>query len=775
MKLIIDNQIIETKAGTTVLDAAEKNNISIPHLCYHPELTPYGGCRLCIVEIEGMRGYPTSCTTLVDDGMIVRANTKTLQEMRGEILQLILSEHPAACLVCEEARSCADYQQTIRKVGVTTGCRWCPKDGDCELQKVVEQVGIDKITFPVYYRGMPVEKDDPFFDRDYNLCIYCGRCVRICNEQRKSSVISLKQRGRLTTIGPAFEQSHISAGCEFCGACVSVCPTGTLSEKSRKWWGVPESYHKSVCPLCSLQCDIQVLTKRGKIIGTLPPGDPHLSGGELCVKGRFCLTELVNHVDRLQEPKRRDPEGIAVITWDQAIQDATAQLRAVDGERVAFYLSPNLTTEEIVAAKQFASKVMKTNNITSSVLDANLLSFLSLAQKSIPLDEIEKSGSIVSIFLNGNYNYAPLTLAIKRAAENGIPYFQIGWMKDTTSRFAQKRIIPPIGKEKIFFKKLAHALSTGSKGSEDIRDLLKIIRENSPTTFIIGQNVLDLTEAAEILDAIQKLVGRKKIQLFAPNTFGNIKALLSIAKPKMNDEITQLIDEGKIDLLYLIGDSPPFLEKPSVKYIIHQSSFAPDADVAVDLILPSMMWGEIAGSYAGKNGDRKFIDAITKSENVLSNIEIIQRIAHAMGKKDFSITQKELLHLIPKKMTMKLNGRLSLSKKKVKSVSIDLSLPYVLIQSKSPHTFYNISLSKAVNDMTEIAHEDTVMIHPTDAARIDVHDGDTVIVESHNTTRLYPVISRKNISQGIACLATSSKMFAFNSNPCSVQIRRNNV
>ena len=148
MKLTIDNQEVEVKEGMTVLEAAEEHNIYIPHLCSHPELTPYGGCRLCIVEVEKMRGYPTACTTMVVEGMVIRTQTKTLQEMRKEILQLTLSEHPAACLICDEAEECSDYQGTIRKVGITTGCRWCPKDKDCELQKVVEHLEIDEITFP---------------------------------------------------------------------------------------------------------------------------------------------------------------------------------------------------------------------------------------------------------------------------------------------------------------------------------------------------------------------------------------------------------------------------------------------------------------------------------------------------------------------------------------------------------------------------------------------------------------------------------------------------
>ena len=178
-----------------MLRAAELAGVYVPSLCSHKELSPFGGCRLCTVEIEGARGYPLACSTLVADGMEVTTNTVALREMRQEILRLILSEHPSSCLLCGESDDCRRSLSTIRKAGVSTGCRSCPNDGDCELQQVVERVGISEIGYPVAYRGLEAEHDDPFYDRDYNLCILCGRCVRMCHEVRGASVLSFKYRG----------------------------------------------------------------------------------------------------------------------------------------------------------------------------------------------------------------------------------------------------------------------------------------------------------------------------------------------------------------------------------------------------------------------------------------------------------------------------------------------------------------------------------------------------------------------------------------------------
>ena len=774
MKVTIDNQEIYVKQGITILDAAQEHNIYIPHLCSHQELSPYGGCRLCIIEVEGMKGYPTACTTKVEDKMVIRTHTKTLQQMRREILQLILSEHPSACLICDEQEECSNFQQTIRKVGATTGCRWCPKDGDCELQKVADYLEIDKITFPVYYRQLPIENHEPFYDRDYNLCIYCARCVRICEEHRKSSVISLRQRGRFSTIGPAFNMSHVDAGCEFCGACVSVCPTGALSEKGRKWGGIPDSYNASICPLCDLNCDIQVLIKKGKVIGTLPPGDPHQSGGELCVKGRFCLTYIINSPDRLKEPEYRFNEGIGIVSWDEAVKQAGKMLKDINGKRVAVYLSPNLTLEEISAAKLFFKDIINTPNITSSILNSNLISYISLSKESISLKEIEKSDCIISLFLNGNYNYAPLTLLIKQKAEKGTPYFQIGWIKDTTSRYACQQIIPFSGREKTFFNKIAQSIENADTSSPEIKELVKKIKTSSNPIFILGPDIMELTEADEILKIIKKIITLTGSKIFLTNPYSNLMGLLSLIDTKSNEEINELISQRKIDLLYIIGDNP-FQKRPPVDLVIFQSCFPAPDKLNADLILPSAMWGEMSGSFANIKGNIKKFKAVTNPPGkAIQNNEIFDRINKEIGKKDIKFTYKGISKLIPKKLEMRLPF-IKRKPVKAKVSPLNTSFPLLLIQEKNPHIFYNISLSNNIRDMREIVTEDAIIMNPTDALKMEIQNGDSIFVKSDIYEKIYPVIVRKIIPQNFLLLITSSRTFDFNSNPCPVHIRRNNV
>jgi len=775
MILTIDDHEVKTKKGKTILEAADEHGIYVPHLCSHPELSSYGGCRLCIVEVEGMRGYPTACTTPVEDGMVVRTDTKTLNEMRKEIIQLILSDHPAGCLVCDEEDECSQYQSTIRKVGATTGCRWCPKDQDCELQKVVKHLEIKEIIFPIYYQGYDVENDDPFFDRDYNLCIYCGRCVRICQEHRKSYVITLNQRGKETTIGPPYKMSHLEADCEFCGACISVCPTGANFEKARKWWGVPEAYHPSFCPFCDLNCEIQFLTRGDKIIGTLPPGDPHLSGGDLCVKGRFCASELVNYPHRVLEPVFRFPEGIGIITWEEAIQKAEEKLKNIDGNKVAFYISPDLSLEEIAAANRFARDVLNTSNISASVLSNNLVELAPLAEASITAKEIENSDCIISLFLNGNYNYAPVTLAVKRAAEKGAPYYQVGWFNDATSRVVEKQIPISPGKEKAFFRKVVSHLEKKTGVSTQIKELIQAIRLSPIPTFILGHQFLDLTEGEEILQSIRRIIELTGSRVFVSLPPGNLFGLLALANPKLNDEVLQLCSEGQIDILYMVGDTP-FQKRPPVKFIIHQSSFPPPDDLAADLILPTAVWGEISGSFATSQKDRKkFKAVVSPSGSVLENREIFSRITRAMGKRTVKFSRKEIAGLIPKKMTVNISKTKFKHGKKRKVSAPDTSFPCFLVQEKSPHTFQNITLNKVSEGMQAILPEETIIMNPADAEKLGLADKDVIEVESEVNKQAYPLQVRKIIQLGYVYLITPSGEFTFETNPCPVHIRRSNV
>jgi formate dehydrogenase (NADP+) beta subunit len=203
-RINIDGKDLEVRNDATVLEAALENGIYIPNLCYHPDLNPTGACRLCIVEIEGMRGLPVSCTTAVQDGMVVRTNTKTLQELRKNIVWLLVSECPADRV-----------------------------DKNTQFRKVVDYIGVSDLLpgFTCEPKNLPVAEDDPLFIRDPNLCILCGRCYRACKEIRGVGAIGVVDRGMMSRVTSCYDAPMRDTDCRFCGACVEVCPTGALRDK----------------------------------------------------------------------------------------------------------------------------------------------------------------------------------------------------------------------------------------------------------------------------------------------------------------------------------------------------------------------------------------------------------------------------------------------------------------------------------------------------------------------------------------------------------------
>ena len=327
MKLIIDGKRVEAEGKKSILDVARDNDIFIPALCDHPLLEPFGGCRLCLVEIQGRRGFAPSCCTYAEEGMEVKSDSFQLRKMRQEILGLILTEHPDACLICTEKKNCDEYKSTIRKVGEVTGCVLCSNNGRCKLQDVVEAVHIEKIDFPSVYRNHEVKKNDAFFDRNYNLCILCGRCVRVCHEVRGASAISFVYRGSRAVVGTVLDRSLLESGCQFCGACVDLCPTGSLTERAIRYETLPDGTGKTICALCSMGCALKIELRKGKILSSQPLDDGLVNRGQACVKGRFTIRDLVSSSQRILRPLIRKNKELEEVSWEEALDYVAQRLR----------------------------------------------------------------------------------------------------------------------------------------------------------------------------------------------------------------------------------------------------------------------------------------------------------------------------------------------------------------------------------------------------------------------------------------------------------------
>jgi NAD(P)H-flavin reductase/ferredoxin len=358
ISLKIDGVDVSVEEGKSVLEAARQVGIEIPTICAHEDLPPYGACRMCIVQIDGIRGYPTSCTTPAENGMVVRTKTEAVVALRGQILELMLSGHPSACLVCPHREACEKYRPHSAKAGRTTRCGFCSNRCACELRDLTFRITpTPELGVPTLYSKHNVERDDPFMDRDYNLCILCGRCWRICEKIHGQPAISIINRGRWARVGTSFHRSHVDSGCVFCGACIEICPTGSLSDRYGRWHDLPDEDVPSACELCPEGCSLRVLVKDKRVIATRMTGNNR--DARLCALGRFAYVQMVNAPARLRHPKVKEGGEQISVDRDKTVAAAAQGLKKYAGESFAVIANESGTREARHLYEKFARDVVK--------------------------------------------------------------------------------------------------------------------------------------------------------------------------------------------------------------------------------------------------------------------------------------------------------------------------------------------------------------------------------------------------------------------------------
>ena len=335
VNLVINGQKITAKPGMTVLEAALAAGIYIPTLCYYPDLKPYGGCRVCVIEIEGMRGLPTSCTTPVTEGMIVHTETEAVNKARRTVVELLIADHPSDCLTC------ASNQQ-------------------CELQKVAAYLGMDRVRLPKQAPVHAVDDSNPFFNLDRNKCILCARCTRACNEITCVGAIDMVNRGYSMKVATFGDTPLLDSVCQSCGECVARCPVGALAPKKQI---PPTTEVKTTCPYCGTGCSMVLGVRGEKIVSVRGNPEGAANKGNLCVKGRFGIPEFVHSPERLTSPLVRRNGKLEKASWDEALDLIAAGLTAYRPEEVAVISSSRTTNEDNYVAQKFARGVLGTNNV----------------------------------------------------------------------------------------------------------------------------------------------------------------------------------------------------------------------------------------------------------------------------------------------------------------------------------------------------------------------------------------------------------------------------
>ena len=306
--LEIDGNTVTVPAGTSVMRAAALAGARIPKLCATDTLKAFGSCRLCLVEIEGRRGYPASCTTEVAAGMKVRTDSPQLEKLRRGVVELYLSDHPL-------------------------DCDTCPADGHCELQSVAADLGVRESRYAAggaTQRGSPPDTSNPYFTFDPDLCIVCSRCVRACNEVQGTHALTIEGRGFASQVAASQHESFLESECVSCGACVESCPTAALTEKSRAALGAPTRAVTTTCAYCGVGCSFKAEINDAGVVRMVPNRDGAANHGHACVKGRFAYG-YATHPDRVLKPmiRERITDPWREVSWEEAIARAASEFRRI--------------------------------------------------------------------------------------------------------------------------------------------------------------------------------------------------------------------------------------------------------------------------------------------------------------------------------------------------------------------------------------------------------------------------------------------------------------
>ena len=341
----IDGVTVTVPAGTSVMRAASEAGLSVPKLCATDSLEPFGSCRLCLVEIDGRKGTPASCTTPVEPGMVVHTQTPRVERLRRNVMELYISDHPLDCLTC-------------------------PANGDCELQDMAGVVGLREVRYGFAgenHLDAPTDSSNPYFDFDESKCIACSRCVRACDEVQGTLA--------LTIVGRGFE-SKVSAGgtnfmdseCVSCGACVQACPPATLSEKSVIELGIPTRSVLTTCAYCGVGCSFKAELRGDELVRMVPHKDGGANEGHSCVKGRFAWG-YATHPDRVVAPMIREAitDPWREVSWEQAIDHAAQRLREIQDahgvDSIGGITSSRCTNEEVFVVQKMVRAAFGNNNV----------------------------------------------------------------------------------------------------------------------------------------------------------------------------------------------------------------------------------------------------------------------------------------------------------------------------------------------------------------------------------------------------------------------------
>ncbi len=578
INLKIDGRDIQVPEGTNLIDAAEGAGLHIPNLCYLKGMRGIGACRMCLVEVEGMKAPAVACITRVKEGMNVTTTTEQIEEMRKFVIDLILSMHPLDCMTCTKA-------------------------GVCNLQQYAYDFELKESNFTRKKFGYPIDEANPFIKRDPDYCILCGRCVRVCKEQG-TNVLDFMGRGVGATVLTAMDKPLQESGCTFCGSCVDACPVNALLEADRWRKGREWDYEKtkSVCLSCGNGCDIVASTKDGSVV-KINAGAPEGSVEHyICAIGRFGFDSITSDT-RITVPMKKVDGKLQETTWKDALKVVAEKLKK-SGKNTGIISTGSILNQDAFVLSKFASDVVKTKNIDTTVslyADTDSLKF----SDSVEMDAVD---FIILVGLDPSQwkRVLPaLDASIRKRVARRAKLVVIN-SKDT--KIASAASIDMRGDEASILAQISKSLiARGIKAGKEIESAVSGVKSSDDTDKVAellteskGAVLFTVPSLFKASKNISLLTGIKVLAIpFEANARGVVALGLT---PEGKTYREMISSRSGVDVLYMIGEVP-VEKRPEVNFLVIQTSYMTELARQADVVLPSAVFLESKGTinnYLGR-------------------------------------------------------------------------------------------------------------------------------------------------------------------------------
>lgn len=620
IQLTIDGQNVEVENGTTVLRAAEKAGIKIPTLCDHPHLTPFGGCRLCIVEVQGFRVPMASCTLPATNGMVVQTGTPKLQNSRRFILSMLFSERNHFCPFCQ-----------------VTG-------GDCTLQN--EALSAEMTHWPIQpnWSDFPVDSSHKYFVLDNNRCILCRRCVRACAEMPGNFTLSVAERGAKSMVVADYNVPLGDSTCVSCGSCVEVCPTGALIDRTSAYQGagVTKEHTPSVCVGCSVGCGIVAQTRDNRLVRIGSGWDSPVNHGTLCREGRYLPTDEARQ--RVTKPMVKKNGQLEAVSWEEALATVSAKIKE-SGKDVAGLVSSRLPAEDLALFREIFAEKLGSKMVTTTEEGRPTAAITALARAKGDaiegtLEDLKQADCVVLVGADMTVHHAVAGFMIKRALPGGTKLVVIDPGENGFDAHANFTLKGKEGSDVALLGALNAGLAdqvdtakalAGEAGIKvgDVAGVVTLLKAASAPVIIVGKGVISQADG-KALEAALELANASNGKLLSLKGEANSLAAAQYGLDSTFDRAGQQVvfvalgdDHARKRILQHVEGSP---------YLVVQATYASKLTAAADVVLPAANWAEQEGHYLNLDGRlQKAEKLLTAPEGVPTTRETLNNLAAQLG------------------------------------------------------------------------------------------------------------------------------------------------